>query len=331
MQGARPTVKTAAQADLGMARVLTKRSIFSALEALQEEENEMNRRHQDEATQSRPIHDLMDEMRLMSTKNDETYKETLRSAQEIVQGLVTVSSGQVNEERFFQEMRALKATLLESLRKQNTSSGRLDDDTLAQIKNIVLESRGDKKDRVSRREEISQEINSFKSPVEQSLGRHQPPNDSFNGNTAAEIKDVLQIIRDETEQRDNQRGDDLGRIFLEVRTLKATMMESLDKLHISRDVLHEDSSDELKNPVQQIQNNEDLERISQEIRALKATGGETFSKLHKADHSWSEYTSNENSDAAQEVRVGEVQNNKLTIKKCRRLKARRDEQVLQDP
>ena len=289
--------KRAVQADLGMTRVL------------KDEENEINRQHQDKATQS-PVIDLTRTVRLIHARHDEAYKETLRSAQEIVRGLATVSTGQVNEERFFQEMRALKATLLESLKKQSTPS--------------------DQKDGASRREEISHEMNIFKSLVEESLDKYQSLNDLFNGNTVAEIKDFLEIMRDETGQRDDQRDDDLGRIFSEVRDLKATMKESLDKLHIPRNILDKKESDENKDTIQQIQKNEDLERISQEIRALKATVGETFSKLHKADHSPSKGTFSGNSDVVHEVHVEEVQRVRLAKEKCQRLKAQRDEQVLQD-
>lgn len=318
-----------------MARLLKESSMFQTLETLQEEINEINRRQQDKFDQSRQLDDLVYEMQQISTKTDKTYMEILRSAQAVVQGLMTVSGGQVNEERFFQEMRALKATMVEDINKHSTSGGRLDEETLAEIKGAVRESRGDNGGRDSRREEeIYQGPDILKTTMEESLGRHQ----TLNGNILAEIRNVLQAIRNDSGRRDEQREKDSETISLEFRTLKATMEEVLSKPRMSMGSLDRDTLIDIKNMMREMQNDkgqrgshrdDDPKWIFQEIRALKTTVEETFGNSLKQNRPLSEDVLTEINDALREMRLEKVQRNGLAKAKCQKLKAQRDAQVTQ--
>lgn len=255
--------------------------MFNILEALQEQINEINDRYQDTINQSSKVDDLVNRLKQVSDKTDKTHMEILHSAQSVVQGLIIVSGGQVNEERLFQEMRALKATMVENLSKKNTSSGHLDEDTLAEIRGAVRDSRGDKGGGDSRREEISLGLGALKATIEESLSKLYTSSGPLDGDTLTEIKNAMQKMQIDKGRRDNQQD-------------------------------------------------EGSERVFQEIRALRATVEETSNKSRKPNRSSSENLLAEINDAVQELRTEKAQRGRLAKEKCQKMKAQRDEQVLQN-
>ena len=226
--------------------------MFNTLEALQEQINEINDRHQDMINQSSQVDDLVNRLERVSDKTDKTHMEILRSAQSVVQGLITVSGGQVNEERLFQEMRALKAIMVENLNKKDTSMGHIDEDTLAEIRDAVRDNRGDKGGRDSRREEISLGLGALKATMEESLSKVYTPSGPLDGDTLTEIKNAMQKMQIDKGRRDNQQDEGSERIFQEIRALRATVEETSSKSRKSNCSSSEDLLAEINDAIQEL-------------------------------------------------------------------------------